>query len=112
MGRNHGIQAGVRALSDATGLSPEEVWLTATAVALAAALAGLILNIDVVTVESTRSSRGQDLTCRDRDHERRHEFTASVGSPRGDETRTPLSARDLTREERTSSMAGPQHGHE
>lgn len=49
MGRNHGIQAGVRALSDATGLSPEEVWLTATAVALAAALAGLILNIDVVT---------------------------------------------------------------
>jgi hypothetical protein len=44
-----GIQAGIQALSDATGLSQEEVWLKATQLVLATALTGLVRTVDFVT---------------------------------------------------------------
>jgi hypothetical protein len=49
MGRLHGIQAGIRALSDATGLTREEVWAKAAKVVLATTVAGLVRTVDFVT---------------------------------------------------------------
>ena len=49
MGHMKGIQAGIRALSDATGLSQEEVWLKGTKLVLATAVAGLVRTVDFVT---------------------------------------------------------------
>ncbi len=49
MDNPHGIRAGVQALSDATGLTQEEVWLKAMTVVLATAVAGFLRTVDFVT---------------------------------------------------------------